>query len=206
MSSIARQAIKNTPKRLPSVSVRSPLCSSPPTMESQPDSLVPTPPMDTASAASEDPSTHSVVRTLQRLREGCQKELFCSFCYFTITLCHLVIGGWGQFLLLSLTVCLSGPGRWGVPACDRSSSTRTQRWRPGCISRRFPTEEALSPKGHTTALPPPVRITEKRQPHLSQPPLGESFFSPGDKTLRKHIHKTGSTDRSLLNLINVLIR
>ncbi|TNM99071.1 bromodomain-containing protein 8 isoform X1 [Takifugu flavidus] len=58
----ARQAIKNTPKRLPSVSVRSPLCPSPSTMDSQPDSLVPTPPMDTASAPAEDPNTHSVVQ------------------------------------------------------------------------------------------------------------------------------------------------
>lgn len=162
-------------------------------MDSQPDSLVPTPPMDTASAAAEDPNTHSVVRALQRLREGCQcflEELFCSFCPFTITLYHLVIGGGGVSFCCSLfTVCLSGPGRWGVPACDRGSRTRTQRWSPGCISRRFPTEEALSPEGHTTTLPPPVRITEKRQPHLSQPPLGESFISPGDKTRREHTRK-----------------
>uniref|UniRef100_A0A3Q1FS59 Bromodomain-containing protein 8 n=1 Tax=Acanthochromis polyacanthus TaxID=80966 RepID=A0A3Q1FS59_9TELE len=38
----ARQAMKNTPKRLPSVTVRSPLGASPPTMDSQADSSVPT--------------------------------------------------------------------------------------------------------------------------------------------------------------------
>lgn len=157
-------------------------------MDSQPDSLVPTPPMDTASAATEDPNTHTVVRTLQRLREGCQivfrrrTLLFFLFLYN-----HIVSSGYrgvpSAFVALSLlSVCLSGPGRRGLPACDRGSRTGTQRWRPGCISRRFPTEEALSPEGHTTTLPPPVRITEKRQPYLSQPPLGESFFSSGDKT------------------------
>eukprot|EP00064_Thunnus_orientalis_P010886 superscaffoldBa00001516_g10915 len=38
----ARQAVKNTPKRLPSVTVRSPLGASPPTMDSQTDSSVST--------------------------------------------------------------------------------------------------------------------------------------------------------------------
>uniref|UniRef100_A0A665WUX5 Bromodomain-containing protein 8 n=1 Tax=Echeneis naucrates TaxID=173247 RepID=A0A665WUX5_ECHNA len=47
----ARQAVKNTPKRLPSVTVRSPLGTSPPTLDSQADSSVPTPPMDTGTAA-----------------------------------------------------------------------------------------------------------------------------------------------------------
>uniref|UniRef100_A0A4W6FQS7 Bromodomain-containing protein 8 n=1 Tax=Lates calcarifer TaxID=8187 RepID=A0A4W6FQS7_LATCA len=46
----ARQAVKNTPKRLPSVTVRSPLGASPPTLDSQADSSVPTPPMDTGGA------------------------------------------------------------------------------------------------------------------------------------------------------------
>ncbi|XP_037636422.1 bromodomain-containing protein 8 isoform X2 [Sebastes umbrosus] len=61
----ARQAMKNTPKRLPSVTVRSPLGASPPTVESQADSSVPTPPMDTGSVASDDTaptSTHSVAQ------------------------------------------------------------------------------------------------------------------------------------------------
>uniref|UniRef100_A0A8C2W710 Bromodomain-containing protein 8 n=1 Tax=Cyclopterus lumpus TaxID=8103 RepID=A0A8C2W710_CYCLU len=44
----ARQAMKNTPKRQPSVTVRSPLGASPPTVDSLADSLVPTTPMDTA--------------------------------------------------------------------------------------------------------------------------------------------------------------
>ncbi|XP_029966933.1 bromodomain-containing protein 8 isoform X1 [Salarias fasciatus] len=56
----ARQAVKNTPKRLPSVTVRSPLGASPPTMDSQTDSSVSTPPMDTGSVASEDTTTLSV--------------------------------------------------------------------------------------------------------------------------------------------------
>uniref|UniRef100_A0A8D3AMP1 Bromodomain-containing protein 8 n=1 Tax=Scophthalmus maximus TaxID=52904 RepID=A0A8D3AMP1_SCOMX len=43
----ARQAVKNTPKRLPSVTVRSPLGASPPALDSQADSSAPTPPMDT---------------------------------------------------------------------------------------------------------------------------------------------------------------
>lgn len=61
----ARQAVKNTPKRLPSVTLRSPLGASPPTLDSQTDSSVPTPPMDTGAGVSEDTTTtHSVVRTL----------------------------------------------------------------------------------------------------------------------------------------------
>uniref|UniRef100_A0AAX7V6R9 Bromodomain-containing protein 8 n=1 Tax=Astatotilapia calliptera TaxID=8154 RepID=A0AAX7V6R9_ASTCA len=43
----ARQAVKNTPKRLPSVTLRSPLGASPPNLDSQTDSSVPTPSMDT---------------------------------------------------------------------------------------------------------------------------------------------------------------
>ncbi|XP_044060209.1 bromodomain-containing protein 8 isoform X2 [Siniperca chuatsi] len=58
----ARQAVKNTPKRLPSVTVRSPLGASPPTMDSQADSSIPTPPMDTGGVASEDTTTHSVAQ------------------------------------------------------------------------------------------------------------------------------------------------
>ncbi|KAM4621620.1 bromodomain-containing protein 8 [Polymixia lowei] len=54
----ARQAAKNTPKRLPSVTVRSPLGASPTGLDSQADSSVATPPMDTGGAASEDPGTH----------------------------------------------------------------------------------------------------------------------------------------------------
>lgn len=63
LSITARQAVKNTPKRLSSVTVRSPLGASPPTMDSQADSSVPTPPMDTGGVATEDTTTHSVVRT-----------------------------------------------------------------------------------------------------------------------------------------------
>lgn len=55
--------MKNAPKRLPSVTVRSPLGASPPTLDSQADSSLPTPPMETASVAAEETSTHSVVRT-----------------------------------------------------------------------------------------------------------------------------------------------
>ncbi|XP_042348952.1 bromodomain-containing protein 8 isoform X2 [Plectropomus leopardus] len=60
----ARQAVKNTPKRLPSVTVRSPLGASPPTMDSQADSSAPTPPMDTGCVASDDTTTitHSVAQ------------------------------------------------------------------------------------------------------------------------------------------------
>ncbi|XP_019937619.1 bromodomain-containing protein 8 isoform X2 [Paralichthys olivaceus] len=58
----ARQAVKNTPKRLPSVTVRSPLGASPPTLDSQADSSVSTPPMDTGGGASDDTTTHSVVQ------------------------------------------------------------------------------------------------------------------------------------------------
>ncbi|KAM7389405.1 hypothetical protein PAMP_023386 [Pampus punctatissimus] len=59
---LARQAVKNTPKRLPSVTVRSPLGASPPTLDSQTDSSVPTPPMDTGGVASDDTSIHSVAQ------------------------------------------------------------------------------------------------------------------------------------------------
>ncbi|XP_063355559.1 bromodomain-containing protein 8 isoform X2 [Pelmatolapia mariae] len=59
----ARQAVKNTPKRLPSVTVRSPLGASPPTLDSQTDSSVSTPPMDTGAGVSEDAATiHSVAQ------------------------------------------------------------------------------------------------------------------------------------------------
>ncbi|XP_034546878.1 bromodomain-containing protein 8 isoform X2 [Notolabrus celidotus] len=58
-----RQAVKNTPKRLPSVTVRSPLGASPPTMDSQGDSSVSTPPMDTGSATSEDTTTTTTTTT-----------------------------------------------------------------------------------------------------------------------------------------------
>ncbi|AWP12453.1 putative bromodomain-containing protein 8-like [Scophthalmus maximus] len=60
----ARQAVKNTPKRLPSVTVRSPLGASPPALDSQADSSAPTPPMDTGGVASDDTTTttHSVVQ------------------------------------------------------------------------------------------------------------------------------------------------
>ncbi|KAG7223566.1 hypothetical protein INR49_028459 [Caranx melampygus] len=60
----ARQAVKNTPKRLPSVTVRSPLGASPPTLDSQADSSVPTPPMDTGGGGGSDDTTttHSVAQ------------------------------------------------------------------------------------------------------------------------------------------------
>ncbi|XP_041704411.1 bromodomain-containing protein 8-like isoform X1 [Coregonus clupeaformis] len=50
----ARQAVKNTPKRVPSVTVRSPLGASPTSMEAQTDT--PTPPTDTAMPQAEEPS------------------------------------------------------------------------------------------------------------------------------------------------------
>ncbi|XP_034738765.1 bromodomain-containing protein 8 isoform X2 [Etheostoma cragini] len=58
----ARQAIKNTPKRLPSVTVRSPMGASPPTMDPQADSSVSTQSMDTGGVASDDTTTHSVAQ------------------------------------------------------------------------------------------------------------------------------------------------
>ncbi|XP_035982921.1 bromodomain-containing protein 8 isoform X1 [Fundulus heteroclitus] len=58
----ARQALKNTPKRHPSVTVRSPLGASPPTHDSQADSAVPTPPMDTEGVSSDDTTMHSVAQ------------------------------------------------------------------------------------------------------------------------------------------------
>ncbi|KAK2849472.1 hypothetical protein Q5P01_009306 [Channa striata] len=59
---LARQAVKNTPKRLPSVTVRSPLGASPPTLDSQAESSVPTPPMDTGGVTSDDTTTRSVAQ------------------------------------------------------------------------------------------------------------------------------------------------
>ncbi|XP_077465580.1 bromodomain-containing protein 8-like isoform X3 [Stigmatopora argus] len=56
----ARQAIKNTPKRFPSVTTRSPLGASPTSVDSQPDSSAPTPPSEPAGIASDDTSTHTV--------------------------------------------------------------------------------------------------------------------------------------------------
>uniref|UniRef100_A0A1A7XVP7 Bromodomain-containing protein 8 n=1 Tax=Iconisemion striatum TaxID=60296 RepID=A0A1A7XVP7_9TELE len=54
----ARQAVKNTPKRLPSVTVRSPLGASPPTM----DSSVSTPPRESEAPPSEESSSLSVAQ------------------------------------------------------------------------------------------------------------------------------------------------
>ncbi|XP_068596260.1 bromodomain-containing protein 8 [Brachionichthys hirsutus] len=56
----ARQAVKNTPKRLPSVTVRSPLGASPPAVDPQADLPVPTPPMDTGAVAPDDTLAHSI--------------------------------------------------------------------------------------------------------------------------------------------------
>uniref|UniRef100_A0A1A8DMP6 Bromodomain-containing protein 8 n=1 Tax=Nothobranchius kadleci TaxID=1051664 RepID=A0A1A8DMP6_NOTKA len=58
----ARQVVKNTPKRLPSVTVRSPLGTSPPTMDSQADSSVSTPPMDSEAPPPEESSSLSVAQ------------------------------------------------------------------------------------------------------------------------------------------------
>ncbi|KAM8848412.1 bromodomain-containing protein 8-like [Synchiropus picturatus] len=57
----ARQAAKNTPKRLSSVTVRSPLGASSPMLDSLTDSAAPTPPMETGGASSDDTSSLSVV-------------------------------------------------------------------------------------------------------------------------------------------------
>ncbi|KAI4819680.1 hypothetical protein KUCAC02_004920 [Chaenocephalus aceratus] len=61
----ARQAMKNTPKRLPSVTVRSPLGASPPTMESQIDSSIPMASLDTGSVASDDTTPTSTLSVAQ---------------------------------------------------------------------------------------------------------------------------------------------
>ncbi|KAF6739366.1 Bromodomain-containing protein 8 [Oryzias melastigma] len=58
----ARQAVKNTPKRLPSVTVRSPLGASPPAMDSQSDPSLSTPSMETGGVPSEDMNTRSVAQ------------------------------------------------------------------------------------------------------------------------------------------------
>lgn len=59
---VARQAVKNTPKRLPSVTVRSPLGASPTNLDTQADSSVSTPPIETEGVTSDETSIHSVVR------------------------------------------------------------------------------------------------------------------------------------------------
>ncbi|XP_062331875.1 bromodomain-containing protein 8 isoform X3 [Osmerus eperlanus] len=59
----ARQAVKNTPKRVPSVTVRSPLGASPASLEgAQVDA--PAPPMDTATPSTEDTSANSVAQVV----------------------------------------------------------------------------------------------------------------------------------------------
>ncbi|XP_078810501.1 bromodomain-containing protein 8 isoform X6 [Oryzias latipes] len=58
----ARQAVKNTPKRLPSVTVRSPLGASPSAMDSQSDSSLSTPSMETGGIPSDDTNTRSVAQ------------------------------------------------------------------------------------------------------------------------------------------------
>ncbi|XP_077957652.1 bromodomain-containing protein 8 isoform X2 [Gasterosteus aculeatus] len=59
----ARQAMKNTPKRHPSVTVRSPLGASPPSVDPPAESLVPATPMDTGGAASDDTPTTTTTST-----------------------------------------------------------------------------------------------------------------------------------------------
>lgn len=68
----ARQAAKNTPRRLPSVAVRSPLGASPTSMDSQADSSVSTPTLETGGTTSEDTGSLSVVRvsTVFRVSTG----------------------------------------------------------------------------------------------------------------------------------------
>ncbi|XP_033977355.1 bromodomain-containing protein 8 isoform X2 [Trematomus bernacchii] len=61
----ARQAMKNTPKRLPSVTVRSPPGPSPPTMDSQIDSSIPMASLDTGSVASDDTTPTSTLSVAQ---------------------------------------------------------------------------------------------------------------------------------------------
>lgn len=58
----ARQAAKNTPRRLPSVAVRSPLGASPTSMDSQADSSVSTPTLETGGTTSEDTGSLSVAQ------------------------------------------------------------------------------------------------------------------------------------------------
>uniref|UniRef100_A0AAV2MLX9 Bromodomain-containing protein 8 n=1 Tax=Knipowitschia caucasica TaxID=637954 RepID=A0AAV2MLX9_KNICA len=58
----ARQAIKNTPKRLPSVTVRSPLGASPTSLDSQAESSASSLPMDTGGPPPEGPALHNVVQ------------------------------------------------------------------------------------------------------------------------------------------------
>ncbi|KAG7276934.1 hypothetical protein CRUP_010254 [Coryphaenoides rupestris] len=52
-----RQAMKNTPKRVPSVTVRSPLGASPPSLEPQADPAAPPPPTDPAATSSNTTTT-----------------------------------------------------------------------------------------------------------------------------------------------------
>ncbi|XP_056295313.1 bromodomain-containing protein 8 isoform X2 [Pseudoliparis swirei] len=59
----ARQALKNTPKRQPSVTVRSPLGASPPAVDPLADSLVPATPMDTGAVVSNDTTTTTIITT-----------------------------------------------------------------------------------------------------------------------------------------------
>lgn len=74
----ARQAMKNTPKRLPSVTVRSPLGANSPTVDPQADSSVSTPPMETGAVSSEETTTHSVVRLSAKLKRwGFHRSSLC---------------------------------------------------------------------------------------------------------------------------------
>ncbi|KAK1904869.1 Bromodomain containing protein 8 [Dissostichus eleginoides] len=57
--------MKNTPKRLPSVTVRSPLGASPPTLDSQIDSSIPMASLDTGSVASDDTTPTSTLSVAQ---------------------------------------------------------------------------------------------------------------------------------------------
>ncbi|XP_068441979.1 bromodomain-containing protein 8 isoform X2 [Clinocottus analis] len=68
----ARQVLKNTPKRLPSITVRSPLGASPPTVDSVADSSVPTTPMDTGGVATDDitSTTSTTTTTTHSVAQG----------------------------------------------------------------------------------------------------------------------------------------
>lgn len=69
---------------------------------------------------------------------------------------------------------LPGPGGRGVSPCG--GCVRAQRRRPGRSDGRLPAEEAPRPEVHAAALASPVGTAEERQPHLSQPPPGETLL------------------------------
>lgn len=167
----ARQAVKNTPKRLPSVTMRSPLGASPTNLDTQADSSVSSTPMETEGITSDETSIHSVVR-----REKKKEKQIISCVLKLITLKHIGVKMFDSSSSL-FVASLSGSRGRSVPASSRPSSIWAQGWGPGGSGWWLPTEENPNSENHTTTITSFIRTSKERKPDISQPPPGETHIS-----------------------------